>query len=144
MRKFHSLNMNSVYAVRIMHEKKLIEEHYSPEFARCTVTWNNNKACLVCHVHYSLEGEDIHFRILYEGHSSPRAWIVSPKIEDPQHIYPEDKDLCLYDPLTDEWTEKSNIYNTFIPWCQQWIVFQRLYEQTGTWQHPERHPSSTK
>lgn len=131
---------NKAALLRIMHEKGLLEKNYNRSFVHCELVSQDNTHKLVCHVHYILMGENIHFRIVYDGRLHPKAWIVSPKIIDPQHIYSDDKSLCLYDPKTDEWSSEKNIYNTFIPWCQQWIVFQRLYEQTGRWQHPERHP----
>lgn len=131
---------NQAALLRIMYEKGLLEKNYNSSFVHCKLVFQNNTPKLVCHVHYMLMGHDIHFRIVYDGKLPPKAWIVSPKIEDPQHIYPDDGCLCLYDPDTDEWSSEKNIYNTFVPWCQQWIVFQRLYEQTGKWQHPERHP----
>ena len=134
---FRNNSEQTAHSARVIHEKKLIEENYDPQFAHCLITWSQGKALLTCHVHYWLNDEDIHFRIQYKGYSSPTAWIVSPKIKDPQHIYHEGN-LCLFDPDTDEWTEESHIYNTFIPWCQQWIIFQRLYEETGVWQPPER------
>lgn len=133
---------NQAALLRIMHEKRLLEMNYEHSFVRCTLVSKIHTHKLVCHVHYMLMDENIHFRIVYDGRLHPRAWIVSPKIRDPQHIYSDDKSLCLYDPKTDEWSSEKNIYNTFVPWCQQWIVFQRLYEQTGKWQHPERHPAT--
>lgn len=131
---------NRAAMFRLIHEKRLLETNYDRSFVRCHLVPQKNTHKLVCHVHYMLMGTDIHFKIVYDGKFPPKAWIISPKIKDPQHIYPHDGSLCLYDPETDEWSPEKNIYNTFVPWCQQWIVFQRLYEQTGKWQHPERHP----
>lgn len=133
--------LNQAVIARILHERNLLSQNYDKKFVQSTVQYTNDGPRLICHVYYSLLGEDIHFRIIYDGMSSPKAWVVSPEIENPQHIYSDDKRLCLYDPDTDEWTNDKNIYNTFVPWCQQWIVFQRLFEQTGKWMHPERHPT---
>lgn len=133
--------LNASATVRILHEKSLLKKNYDEKFVRSEILWNNGVPKLVCHIHYDLLDEDIHFKIEYKGRHEPKAWIISPQIDNPQHIYPKEKNLCLFDPRTDEWNDNMNIFNTFVPWCQQWIIFQRLYEQTGQWMHPERHPS---
>ncbi len=124
---------------RLAYEKRLLETYYDKSFLHCTITKAGKLSKLICNIKCDLCGEQVKFKIIYDGASPPRAWIKQPQITNPQHIYPNDKSLCLYDPDTDEWTSESHLFDTFVPWCQQWFIFQRLYEQTGVWLHPERH-----
>ena len=124
---------------RIIDEKRLLETNYDKTFLSCKISKIGKHNKLVCNIRCDLCGEAVKFKIVYDGFSPPKAWIKSPSITNPQHIYPNDGSLCLYDPDTDEWNQKSRLFETFVPWCQQWFIFQRLYEQTGVWLHPERH-----
>ena len=93
-------------------------------------------------MNFNIAGVDCSAKIVYNGYDAPKCWLISPIFDDPQHVYKNDGRLCLYDPQNDEWKHTSHIYNTFVPWCMEWVVFQMLYIETGEWQHPERHPGT--
>ena len=126
---------------KLRQEKNLLAKYYDPSFVSCKIQGSWGKQILLCNMHFQVVGEKYHAKIAYNGFNPPKCWIVTPLIKDPQHIYKKGEALCLYDPKKNEWTHKSNLYNTFIPWCIEWVIFQMLYEETGEWQHPERHPS---
>lgn len=144
MGRFHGnriLSNVGIYAARIKYEAKLLNEHYDKSFVSTSFSGMRQLPKLTCMLNFSIVGVDCKAKIEYNGYDPPKCWLVSPKFDDPQHIYKNDGALCLYDPKNDEWSHSSNIYNTFIPWCMEWVVFQMLYEETGEWQHPERHPN---
>jgi hypothetical protein len=54
-------------------------------------------------------------------------------------MYPSDNSLCLYHSKTDDllWDpKKHNIFDTIIPWTQEWFTYYELYNITGVWEHP--------
>ena len=124
MGKFHGnriVSNMSIYAARIKYEAKLLNAHYDKSFVSTSFYGMRQSPKLIC--------------------NAPKCWLLSPTFENPQHIYKNDGRLCLYDPDNNEWNRTSNIFNTFVPWCMEWVVFQMIYEETGEWQHPERHPN---
>lgn len=127
---------------RIRAEAKKIRDAYLSSFIECRINDNQGNHNLVCNLHFNIAGTECEAKIVYDGINPPKCWLISPTFNDPQHIYKAEGNLCLYDPKNKEWTNSSHVYNTFVPWCMEWVVFQMLYERTGIWQHPERHPGS--
>lgn len=144
MGKFHGnriVSNMSIYAARIKYEAKLLNAHYDKSFVSTSFYGMRQSPKLICNLHFNIVGVDCTAKIVYNGYDAPKCWLLSPTFEDSQHIYKNDGRLCLYDPDNNEWARTSNIFNTFVPWCMEWVVFQMLYEETGEWQHPERHPN---
>lgn len=125
---------------RLRVERGKIQKVYDDTFVTTSINgkWGHEK--LTCILKFSILEVDCKAKIVYDGANPPQCWLIYPTFEDPQHIYKDKGNLCLYDPKNNEWTKNSHLYNTFIPWCMEWVVFQMLYEQTGEWQHPGRHP----
>jgi len=56
------------------------------------------------------------------------------------HVYHTGRrpELCLYDPATDEWSERKLVAETIVPWTSQWLGFYELWRVTGQWSAPSR------
>lgn len=129
-------------STRIRKEQDLLNQYYSPSFVSTKIKgcWGNEE--LICNLKFSIVGVNCNVKIVYDGLTPPKSWLIEPFFKNPQHIYKTEGNLCLYDPEKNEWTRSSHIYNTFVPWSMEWVIFQMIYEETGEWQHPERHPDS--
>lgn len=127
---------------RIRAEMKMLKKVYEDTFVSPQISgkWGNEK--LVCTLKFTVLDTECKAKIIYNGIDTPKCWLLTPTFKDPQHIYKDEGNLCLFDPKNNEWTTGSHIYNTFVPWCIEWVIFQMLYEETGEWQHPERHPGT--
>jgi hypothetical protein len=55
------------------------------------------------------------------------------------HVY-ENDELCLYYP--GEWSGKSHIADTIIPWISEWLLHYEIWLATGEWQGGGEHPST--
>ncbi|MCX4294453.1 MAG: hypothetical protein OSJ56_10395 [Prevotella sp.] len=132
----------AIASSRIHAEFSLLKKVYDTSFVNPQIlgTWGNNK--LVCTLKFNILDTECNAKIIYNGLDAPKCWLINPVFNDPQHIYKDEGNLCLYDPKNNEWTSGSHIFNTFVPWSVEWVIFQMLYEETGEWQHPERHPGS--
>ncbi|AFU67264.1 hypothetical protein P700755_000210 [Psychroflexus torquis ATCC 700755] len=142
VRKFHknrfkSSGQNLSRRVILIREKKLIKSNY--DFLKCTIKQNK----LICKgiIKPTEYSKEYSIRIDYEGINSPKVYLIEPEIEyhDDIHIYPKEKNLCLYHPETDNffWDyRKHNIFDTIIPWTLEWFVYYELYLITGKWEHP--------
>lgn len=142
VRKFHknrirSREQNLPNRFILIREKKLIEVNYG--FLTCTIKQNK----LVCtgKVKPTDYSKEYSIKIIYNGLSSPKVYSIEPEIEyhDDIHMYPIEKNLCLYHPEIDnfQWDyKKHNIFDTIIPWALEWFVYYELYLITGKWEHP--------
>ena len=128
------------FKARMRYEASELKKRYDQSFL--TLSWEGKdwSEKLRCDLSYRIIDVDCKAKILYNGFDPPKCWLLEPVFSDPQHIYKAEGNLCLYDPQKNEWGRVSHLYNTFIPWCLEWTVFQMIYEETGEWQHPERHP----
>lgn len=125
----------------LIREKKLIESHY--EFLSCTIRQNKLYCC--GKVKPSEFSAEYSIKIVYDGINTPKVYVEEPEIEYHRdiHMYPKEKNLCLFHPETDNfhWNSfKHHIYDTIIPWSLEWFVFYELYLITGEWKHPFVHP----
>lgn len=76
-------------------------------------------------------------RIVYQGHSAPRTHVVRPMLDPlPEHVY-KDRSLCLFYPPDRDWTRRSLIAKTIIPWTACWLYFYEIWLLTGNWLHDE-------
>jgi hypothetical protein len=78
----------------------------------------------------------------------PEAYVIEPNLlvemdeKGLPHVYgytPFPK-LCLFDPETDDWRADMLLSETFVPWAAQWLAFYEIWQVTGRWTGPERHP----
>jgi hypothetical protein len=58
---------------------------------------------------------------------------AEPLIHVYDHLDPDRVCLCLDDPECSQWTEKSGIADTLIPWIIDWLVSYELWQTTGKW-----------
>lgn len=128
----------------LVHEKTMLEANY--DFLDCKFKEEDGKRLLVIFGHYSQTGVDYSYKILYDGFSPPKVWILSPNlVSNPPHVY-KDNSLCLYYPKEQSWKYgRSSIYSHIIPWTHEWILFYEIWKITGVWEHPEiNHGSLSK
>lgn len=88
-------------------------------------------------------------------HSSIEVIVLSPALQDRDetwkgrvpHLYRHNfakrgyNMLCLYDPDAAEWDTDQPIALTIVPWTAQWLLFYELWQATGQWTGPGRHPN---
>jgi len=81
----------------------------------------------------------------------PRVYVLNPPLvewatgEPVPHLYkPAGKKpfLCLYDPKEDPWNGDKLVAETIIPWASQWLRSYEIWQVTGVWPAPGRHPES--
>ncbi|MEN8816292.1 MULTISPECIES: hypothetical protein [unclassified Nonlabens] len=121
----------------LLREKALLKQHF--DFLKCKISSD-----LLIVKGYSKPTVDSIFysyTLTYNGISSPKVLIDSPTIEynDDIHMFPKDNSLCLYHSETDnlKWDfRKHHLYDTIIPWTQEWFIYYELYNITGKWEHP--------
>ncbi len=76
-------------------------------------------------------------KVIYPIPSSPKVWILSPKLEpNAPHRY-EDDSLCLYHPDDRSWTADRFISKTIVPWTALWLAFYEMWLKSGVWYGPE-------
>lgn len=84
-------------------------------------------------------------RIAYRLGKRPVVTIIEPCLERLEgerlpHVYEKDE-LCLYYP--GEWSGKSHIADTIIPWISEWLLHYEIWLATGGWQGGGEHPSTS-
>jgi hypothetical protein len=76
--------------------------------------------------------------IQYRGNKNPIVKVISPAlVENAPHIYPTEKNLCLYHPSDFNWQKEKLIANEIMDWTAAWIYFYEVWLQTGKWYGPE-------
>lgn len=91
---------------------------------------------------------------LERGGFSPQAFVLSPDLkqlaqgERPPHTYPNDHSertrLCLFLPGSGEWTTRSWLADTMLPWTISWLRFYEIWLATGVWEGGGEHPRVDK
>lgn len=135
--RFKSRGQNLPIRIILVREKKLIESHY--EFLKCSI--KQNKLVCIGMVKPTEYSKEYSIKLVYNGLDAPKVYVVEPEIEyhDDIHMFPKEKNLCLYHPETDDfhWNFRTdNVYDTIIPWALEWFVYYELYLITGKWEHP--------
>jgi hypothetical protein len=70
---------------------------------------------------------------------SPKVYVDRPKLrrqtpEEPiPHTFADDRP-CLFYPDGNEWSAKSPIALTIVPWLMEWLVYYEAWLFTGEWQ----------
>jgi hypothetical protein len=76
--------------------------------------------------------------IQYRGNKNPLVKVITPTlVENAPHIYPLEKNLCLYHPLYFSWKKEKLIANEIMDWTAAWIYFYEVWLQTDIWYGPE-------
>lgn len=134
-RGFSKLKQKLVSRGILIREKSYLESKYN--FLECSITSNK----LI--VRGSFKPTDFSvtysYRVEYDGLNSPKVFVEEPNIEysDNIHMYPQDNSLCLYYPKDMKWDVKNhNLFDTIIPWTNEWFVFYEKYLISGKWEHP--------
>ncbi|GGG24792.1 hypothetical protein GCM10011344_26830 [Dokdonia pacifica] len=135
--RIHKKNTVSPIRLILIREMKLLKSYYP--FLDCKII--SDKLICIGKTKPSDLSVEYTFKLIYDGVTVPRVYIVSPQVEynDDIHIYPEEKNLCLYHPLVDNfiWNyKKDHIYDTILPWTLEWFVYYELYLISGKWEHP--------
>src|SRR5262245_14732736 len=81
---------------------------------------------------------DYRIRINYRIHTSPRVFVLSPKLlPGTPHIYRTDGALCLYYPDDRSWSSEMLIAKTIVPWTTEWLHYYEIWQVTDKWFGPE-------
>ena len=76
--------------------------------------------------------------ITYRGDRRPIVKVINPPLVDTApHIYPTQKDLCLFHPDNYHWTADKLISRNIVSWTATWIYFYEVWLQSGVWYGPE-------
>lgn len=76
--------------------------------------------------------------IQYRGNKNPIVKVIKPAlVENAPHIYPTEKNLCLYHPSDFNWQKEKLIANEIMDWTAAWIYFYEVWLQKGIWYGPE-------
>lgn len=116
-------------------EMALLQKNYT--FLRCVI----KRDVLYCYGYCKPAEECVtyYYKIVYDPPFKPVINVISPQIDynDDIHMYYGDNSLCLYHSSDLIWTSNDHLYNTIIPWTQEWFVFYELWKLKGVWLHPE-------
>ena len=142
VRKFHKNRFNKSNTflstkLILVREKKLIEINYA--FLKCTIS--NNKLICFGHTKPTEHSKEYEFKVIYDGLSPPKVFVIKPDIvyNNDIHMFPKDNTLCLYHSKTDDFywdNKKHHIHSTIIPWTLEWFIYYELYMISGKWEHP--------
>lgn len=143
--RFKSREQNLPLRIILIREKKLIESHY--KFLKCII--KQNKLICTGKVKPTDYSQEYSIKLVYDGLNAPRVYVIEPEIEyhDDIHMFPKEKNLCLYHAETDDfhWNfKKHHVFETIIPWALEWFVYYELYLITGKWEHPFKPHRSVK
>ena len=68
----------------------------------------------------------------------PDIRVLNPKLnkgpngENIPHLYPNES-LCLYLPLSGEFTSRKYVVGTIVPWVSIWLYYYEQWQITGKW-----------
>jgi hypothetical protein len=117
----------------VAREQALLRRHY--DFLRTEI----RSGVLYCYGQFqpSVVSTTYDFRITYDPKRAPKVHVREPRIAYNKdiHMY-KDGNLCLYFPPDMNWTSDCHLFNTIVPWTQEWFVFYELYQISGKWEHP--------
>lgn len=77
-------------------------------------------------------------QITYQTNKAPTIAVLSPKLqliegaEKLPHVYVGDY-LCLYYPLSSEWSSVKFIADTIVPWISLWLFYYEGWLATDEW-----------
>lgn len=127
-------------------EKNLLEQRF-PAFRCNPVARRTDTLTCTGFIQPTPHSVTYRLKLVYPVWGIPKIYVVEPTIQPSLdiHIYPQGH-LCLYHPVETPWRDNHHLYNTFIPWTAEWLVFYELYKLYGIWlgkSYPHG-PSSTK
>lgn len=123
-------------AFQALYLQRIIPSSIS-KFKRSKLTWTGEIQPTPLSQKYTV-------RIEYKLDESPRADLISPKLERrdgnlPPHLYPEER-LCLYLPGMNEWNGQMLLADTIVPWIAEWLMHYEIWLATGEWCGGGVHP----
>lgn len=81
----------------------------------------------------------------------PYVYVIYPNIveiskdRELPHVYSsKNQQLCLTYPSNNEWTNKSSIVDTYIPWISFWLYYFEEWLLTDDWKGGGKHPEPPK
>jgi hypothetical protein len=115
---------------RVIAETALINQHYTCFHTRMAGN------TLVCRGRIQPTPTSRVFRVEveYAPWDDPVARVLEPDIPyNPEiHMY-KNRNLCLFHWKEQPWERGWHVYDKFIPWLAEWLVFYELYCLTGKW-----------
>lgn len=94
-------------------------------------------------------GHDYRIRIHYRLSHSPSVFVMEPDLKalaggrDLPHVYsPEEQQICLFLPRSNEWQDCFYLANTIYPWSLFWLLYFEDWLVTEKWNGGGVHPDS--
>lgn len=105
-----------------------------PQFTHKCV---GNKIIFTGCLKVSEEIQEYKIKVVYDGGSAPRVYILRPQLVDnPKHVYKEGC-LCLYHPDNFKWNAHKLVAQEIMQWTCAWIYCYEYWLQSGEWVGPE-------
>ena len=118
---------------RLIAETALVNQHY-----RCFHTRIAGNT-LVCRgrIQPTATSRTYRVEVEYSPWDEPVARVLQPEIvyRPEIHMYKSGA-LCLFHWKEQPWQKGWHVYEKFIPWLAEWLVFYELYLLTGKWHGP--------
>lgn len=106
---------------------------------------NSELICLI-NLKPSEESDTYVVKITCKYGKKPRAWLISPDMQQvhgkyPHHLFGVNKDgkreLCVCAPDYQEWNNNLWISESFVPWICTWLNAYEFWLITGKWHYDE-------
>lgn len=133
--------VTSQKSIRIIEQVISIKNTY-PSFR---IKFNHQKIKAVGELQPTARSVSYTVEIKYKIHQQPIISVINPPLKinfnkhTIPHVYKFNK-LCLYRPKYNEFTNKSLISKTIIPWISLWLYYYELWHITGEWLGGGEHP----
>jgi hypothetical protein len=81
-------------------------------------------------------------KIIYSITKTPNVYVKELlKQTGLPHVYSGNR-LCLYYPGSGEWSHRSVLADTILPWASEWLLHYELWSITGKWHGGGRHATN--
>lgn len=130
--------------VTLAQQHFLIRKRYGSAVINSSIK-RNDLNCLI-RVKPTEDSREYELTVKCKSNKSPQAYLINQGIlfsqnDNLPHVYEckyysEKKEfirLCLYYPITEEWTNDMMIADTFIPWAIEWLYYYEIWRMTGKW-----------
>ncbi len=117
-------------------------------FPQFQCSWHQNVATWRGPLHPSALSAEYLVRITYKLGSAPAVDVLDPVLtprfvgKKIPHTYSENR-LCLYLPSANDWSSRSLVANTIVPWTSEWLFFYEIWHGTGEWLGGGAHPKTS-
>lgn len=69
---------------------------------------------------------------------TPKVWVEFPSLHvNAPHVFPKEKNLCLFWPTEWQWSSTDLIAETIVPWVAEWLFNYEYWLLDGKWLSPE-------